>query len=307
MAMVANQWLAPALDRLAEQPVCGYVPGHSPAAEPIALAALALVTHARLDAAQLALDSLAQLQADDGSVGVRSGEPKPGWPTAIAVCAWQAALNADAELLPSAEVRSKFETAVNRGIEWLLAIEGVALKPTPAMGHDPSIVGWPWVESTHSWLEPTAWAVLALRSTGYIEHPRTIEGLRLIEDRLLPTGGCNYGNTSVLGQMLRPHIEPTGLALLALADQPASIGKLIRSCKYLSDTLDESTAAHSLSYGLMGLAAQGRFPDQANEWLEAACARTMRRGANLHALALLALAAAGANGPLMHHHTRRPQ
>ena len=33
---------------------------------------------------------------------------------------------------------------------------------------------------------------------------RTREGVRLLRDRLLPDGGCNYGNTTVLGQTLSP-------------------------------------------------------------------------------------------------------
>ncbi|MBX9788248.1 MAG: hypothetical protein K2Y37_04990 [Pirellulales bacterium] len=297
--MVLDRWLAVALDRLAERPVCGYVAAHAPAAEPTSLAALALIAHARLEAAQTALGWLQQLQAADGSVGVRAGEPRPGWPTALAICAWQAAIDRATDDQAHAIGRDRLATAVKRGVEWLLAIEGVALKPTPAMGHDPSIVGWPWVASTHSWLEPTAWAVLALRAAGQGDHLRTRDGLRLIEDRLLATGGCNYGNTSVLGQVLRPHIQPTGLALLALSGRATAIGKVARSCDYLTKTLDGSTAALSLSYGLMGLAAQHRIPEQLNDWLETACARTLRQGKNLHALALLSLAAAGDRGPLV--------
>jgi len=308
--VVAEKWVSAALDRLATQPACGYVPGHPPAAEPTALMALALLAHGRLAAANPALQWLAHNQAPDGSVGVRAGEPKPGWPTSIAVCAWQAALNADVRgddaqgdntQFPTAELRAAIEGAV----DWLLEIEGMALAPSPAMGHDPSIIGWPWVVSTHSWLEPTAWAVLALRATGQAEHPRTVDGLRLIEDRILPEGGCNYGNTSVLGQVLRPHLEPSGLALLALGDRAVSIGKIVRTCRYLTETLNESTAAISLSYGLMGLASQGRTPEAAPAWLEAACARTLRRDSNSHALSLLALAARGADGPLIAPDTAR--
>ena len=299
--MVLDRWLAGALDRLAKRPVCGYVAGHAPAAEPTALAALALVAHARIEAAEPALHWLEQLQAADGSVGVRPGEPQPGWPTALAICAWQAAIDRAVRDQAHAIGSDLLATAVKRGVDWLLTIEGVALKPTPAMGHDPSIVGWPWVESTHSWLEPTAWAVLALRAAGYGDHLRTRDGLRLLEDRLLPSGGCNYGNTSVLGQVLRPHIEPTGLALLALASRSTAIGKVARSCDYLTKTLDGATAALSLSYGLMGLAAQRRLPEQSSDWLEGACARTLRQGENLHALALLSLAAAGDRGPLVLH------
>jgi len=48
-------------------------------------------------------------------------------------------------------------------------------------------------------------------------HPRADEAVQLMLDRILPGGGCNYGNTIVLDQLLRPHIQPTGIVLLALA------------------------------------------------------------------------------------------
>jgi hypothetical protein len=47
----------------------------------------------------------------------------------------------------------------------------------------------------------------------------------------------------------------------------------------------------SLCYGLMGLAAHGRAPDERLLWLEHAAARVMRQGASPFKQALVALAA----------------
>ena len=92
---------------------------------------------------------------------------------------------------------------------------------------------WPWVLGTHSWIEPTAFNVLALKAAGRGEHPRTREAVRLLVDRLLPTGGCNYGNTTVLGQQLRPHLAPTGLVLLSLAGEQINDSRIAKSLAYL--------------------------------------------------------------------------
>src|SRR5436305_1430279 len=74
-------WLDQTLDQLAQQPAIGYAPGGKIAAEPTAIAALALHVHGRAEAAREAARALVTLQASDGEIGVRAGEPTPGWPT----------------------------------------------------------------------------------------------------------------------------------------------------------------------------------------------------------------------------------
>ena len=89
--------------------------------------------------------------------------------------------------------------------------------PERTVGHDTTLIGWPWVADTHSWLEPTAMTILALCRDGRADHPRVRAGLRLIRDRAIAAGGWNYGNNIAFGRDLRPQPAPTGLALLALA------------------------------------------------------------------------------------------
>ena len=88
---------------------------------------------------------------------------------------------------------------------------------------DVRLMGWPWSEDTFSWVEPTAWACLALRAVGKGNHPRVREGLQLLLDRAFETGGANYGNRTVLGKSTEPIPGPTAVLLLALqgiADNP---------------------------------------------------------------------------------------
>ena len=88
---------------------------------------------------------------------------------------------------------------------------------------DPERVGWPWAEGTFSWVEPTAWAVLALRAAGHGEHPRVDRRRSACcsTGRSTPAG-INYGNRLVLGAMTEPIPGPTAMMLLALQghDEP---------------------------------------------------------------------------------------
>jgi hypothetical protein len=134
--------------------------------------------------------------------------------------------------------------------------------------------------------------VLALKAASQREHPRTREAVRLISDRLLPAGGCNYGNTIVLGQTLLPHVQPTGLAMMALADETNPVPQVEFSLRFLQHELSQDTTTASLCYGLLGLAAHGRAPSERLAWLERAYNRSISDGGNCYKIALLALAAA---------------
>ncbi len=274
-------WLDATLDLLASRPVCGYERDAAPASEPTALAALALVAGGRTADAQPALDWLAHIQHRDGSVGIREGQT-PGWPTSLAVLAWRAAVPLE-----------HYRTQMGRAVAWILAAHGETTPQVSDFGHNPEIPGWSYAENTSCWLEPTALHVTALKAAGQSQHARTRDGVRLLIDRLLPGGGCNYGNTVVLGQMLRPHIQPTGIALLALAGETDPSGRLTKSVAWQRRSIGPDTTSASLAWALLGLRAHGALPTEADDWLAAAAGRTNRSGQSPHKLALLALAAKG--------------
>jgi len=280
-------WLDVTLARLADATAWGYASVGPTAAEPAGLAALALMAHGRHAAAQAPLKWLLGQQAANGGVGALGGDPDPAWPTAWSVLAWQTAAKVERDGY-SAEA---YREAVRRGVDWLLEAHGKPLEQTVHLGHNASLIGWPWVLGTHSWIEPTALAVLSLKATGRREHARTCEAVRLLIDRLLPDGGCNYGNTAVLGQMLRPHVQPSGLCLWALAGETDADGRIARTREYLAREILTQEATASLSYGLLGLAAHEIRPPQVESLLARAAERTLRRTPAAYRLALLALAA----------------
>lgn len=283
-------WTSEALDCIAASQ-CGYHDGQPQAAEPTALAALAFVGAGRITDAQAALHWLGSKQTADGSVPPLPSLSSPGWPTPQALLAWAATSKAVGE-------SSDFNRPAAQ--KWLLDTAGLSGPRIPEIGHDTSLVGWPWVVGTHSWQEPTAWSVLALKAVGLNSHPRTREGLRMLVDRLLESGGCNYGNTSALGQTLRPQVEPTGITLVALAGEKIQDPRLEQALKYLEGALSAQTTPVSLSYGLLGLTAHDRAPSAAATWLETVYRRSVRRQTTSPlSLALLVLAAQGNRCPLI--------
>lgn len=283
---------------LADKAAWSYEPGGTPATEPMALAALALSATGHDAEAGPIRRTLIECQSADGSLGITATEPTPSWPTGWAVLAWESAGRATRDRRPGSGTRPFNAGPCQRAVEWLLSAHGHTWQRTAEFGHDTSIDGWPWVEGTHPWIEPTAISVLALRAAGYGTHQRATEAAKLLVDRLLPEGGANYGNTTVFGQTLRPHPQPTGLALLALAGYPDTSGKVERSLAYLERTLPTTAGGTSLAYGVMALTAHHRRPKQAVQWLAAAQRKpsALRNGPRQ---ALLTLAACEDRCPLI--------
>ena len=286
-----SPWITHLLDLLDDAREWGYRPQGASHAEPLALAALALAGHGRRDGALRVCEELIRYQADDGSVRADRDAQIARWPTGLAILAWQSVARQGEA--------SAFACPIEKGVRWLIKCRGeVVGDPSGLYGHRSELVGWPWVEGTHSWVEPTAFGVLALKASGQGDHGRVREGVRLLIDRQIPGGGWNYGNRLSLGRSLRPHIEPTGLALLALAGEEVADGTLNEPLGYLRQVLDGEIAPASLSYGVLGLAAHGLASGNAPSQLEAAAQRP-DEAHSVYALALLGLAALGPECPLI--------
>jgi hypothetical protein len=266
------------IDRLRSIDRCGYSAAGAWAAEPTALTCLALRAHDEPTAALALARQLADAQQSNGVVPATADADSPPWTTSLAMLSWLAC-NFDA-----------FAGNIESAIQWALAEHGKPAERNAQVGHDTTLLGWSWAVKTHSWLEPTAFFVLALRAAGLNEQPRTREGVRLITDRLLPTGGCNYGSTMVLGQYTLPQVEATGVAMLVLAGEDNIDPRVEKSLAYLENNLTADTPTSSLCYGIVGLTAHNRRPALADEWLAAALERELARESCAYKLALLALA-----------------
>ncbi len=256
----------------------GYRIGMSVHAEPTALACLALTAHnIQSDVIQRGLLVLKKLQKKNGLIPVAQTVDSPGWSTGLCLLAWL-----------HAGKKERFRDPVEKAASWLLATYGKKVKQSSEhVGHNTTLQGWPWVEQTHSWAEPTSYAVLALRAAGYENHPRIQEATELLLDRAIPDGGWNYGNTLTLGQILQPFPCTTGIVLTALKGLPTN-KRIEESVTYLTKELPQIRSPLSLGWGLMGLSAWNARPQHASSWLKEAAQKSSQREANaLHASMLL--------------------
>ncbi len=221
---------------------------------------------------------LAERQSEDGRVCLSPERPQTYWPTAPAALAWSGS--------------GAFAGARDKAVGFLLEAQGEhwARDSNAGAGHDTALRGWPWVDGTHSWVEPTSLALLALRMAGKSDHARYVEGFNMLLDRQLPSGGWNYGNTIGFGQELRPMVDATGLALTAVAGA-TSRDDVEASVAYLEGRIESVLAPFSLAWALLGLTAWGARPANADERLTASLQRQTVTGeyaTSALALALLA-------------------
>jgi hypothetical protein len=204
-------------------------------------------------------------QRPDGRVCVNNNHPASYWPTPLAILAWQDS--------PSSR------EAQQRAVRFLLETTGFHFprESHAPSAHDTLLKGWPWVDETHSWVEPTAMSVMALRATRYSHHDRVQEAVHMLLDRQLPHGGWNYGNTLVYGKELHPMPESTGAALTSLAGM-VERNAVLPSLEYLQREVSRLQTPISLGWGLLGLAAWNLSPPNAKALVERCLANQERYG-----------------------------
>jgi hypothetical protein len=201
-----------------------------------------------------ACQRLARSQLSDGRITVFEGYPESYWPTSLALLAWKKVQGFESQ----AELATQFLINTS-GKHW-------SKQKDSASAHNTSIKGWPWIEGTYSWIEPTAMAVLALKSYGFKEHARVREAVRMILDRQLPSGGWNYGNKIVFNKELKPIPEYTGIALTALAGLGEK-GKIIQSIKYLTNEIKKLRTPLALAWSIFGVSAWSNQPTNFQKWI----------------------------------------
>ncbi|MFM7150111.1 MAG: DUF362 domain-containing protein, partial [Gemmataceae bacterium] len=190
-----------------------------------------------------ALAWIQQCDSGDGTFRLEKGRREAAWPTALVLftLAEWAAPDESLQRIARALLALRGRPADTRGDEEINDIDGL-------------LIGWSWAENTFSWVEPTSWACISLQKVGQGQHPRVIEGKKLLLNRILDTGGLNYGNRRVLRVTLEPIPTPTALALMALQDEPAN--ELIEKSRgYLSREAEASDDVEHLAWSILALDA----------------------------------------------------
>ena len=219
--------------------------------EATSLAILALGLDAE-DARRSAIAHLLALQRPDGGWPAFLGDSEGSWATALA--------------LSTLNTTGDFAAAREKALRWLDAERG-------REGHwfwrwkfktvdrnvrfDPDKYGWPWISGSASWVIPTAFSIIATKQFTVCNRFATSEkrihlGIEMLLDRACEDGGWNSGNSVVYGVALRPHVEATAIALLALQDEQRT-EVIQKSLSWLRQNAGGIDSVSSLAWCILSL------------------------------------------------------
>jgi hypothetical protein len=141
----------------------------------------------------------------------------------------------------------------------LTAVFGTVIPASPVIRQDPNLRGWGWTPDTFSWVEPTAWCMLALKkgTSSAAVRARTDEGERVLRDRVCAGGGWNFGNSDVYGQDLPAHVPPTAICVMALQDR-VSDAVVDDAVSFLERHAPIEGSTTALALSVLALATVGR-------------------------------------------------
>ena len=208
----------------------GYFAGKRSWLEPTVYAMLALRAEAAAKSAvDRAWNLIRSLQLKDGGWKPCAAFNKSTWVTSLAVTA--------------CTVHGEDGAPFEAGVRWLLGTSGfessTLIKIRKAVGlaafeRETKWRGWPWMQDTAAWVEPTAQSVLALKKAShrYAKSElidRVTEGEKLLLAVRTRDGGWNAGNPVAAHVQQASYPETTALALLALQSAaPQDAIKLMR-------------------------------------------------------------------------------
>jgi uncharacterized protein (DUF362 family) len=242
------------LDTLAGQAEAGggwgYTVGHGAHLEPTCLSLLALRANqnAYAEVIDKGLAFLKQCALPDGCYRLERGRQEALWTTAMVLF-----------VLAHHEIHAD---NVKHTASFLLALKGQKGNPKDSAEVNDinlELIGWPWAAGNFSWVEPTAWACLALRKVGLETSERVEEGLNLLLDRAFEDGGINYGNRCILGRTTDPIPGPTALMLLALQGRDQE-PKVRAAAAYLLDHVLAWTDVEHLCWAKLALDCHRELP-----------------------------------------------
>jgi hypothetical protein len=152
-------------------------------------------------------------------------------------------------------------------------VRGLAMPASTINRQDNSLQAWSWIDGTFSWVEPTAWCLLAQKQWSALhgtvtDRSRIVVAEQMLVDRCCAQGGWNYGNANMLGQDLKPFVPTTALALLSLQDRQ-SLPEVERSLAFLEREATSERSGTALALALMALRAYGRSTDAVRDTLVA--------------------------------------
>ena len=219
--------------------------------EATCLAELALAPE-RQGKSSAAIPFLLKSQLSHGGWPAFLGDSAGSWTTALALCT----LNATGDFAAAREEAFRWVSG-ERGREGHWFWRWKFKTADRNVRFDPDKYGWPWISGSASWVIPTAFSIIAIKQFTACNRSEAPEkrirlGVEMLLDRACVDGGWNSGNSVVYGVPLRPHIEATAIALLALQDERRS-EVIQRSLAWLDKEAPGVVSVSSLAWCILTL------------------------------------------------------
>ena len=189
----------------------------------------------------------------NGSWGIQPGDSGGTWMVAQAILALYAARHTEEAL-----TACQYLLTIDDGYRGIINEEMKRMN-IKIFRLDITAHGWPYTPGTASWVEPTAYALLALCRCGYPLVGRPREAIRYLETRQATSGGWNYGNPWVFDKAFPPFPLPTTAALLSLkaANFPKNYQPCRRGLEYLQGAVPRLVSHRSIALTALCLAEYG--------------------------------------------------
>jgi hypothetical protein len=275
-----------------------YKAGNSEALEPTVWCALAC--RQRSPVARQAIDHLLKRQNADGGWSTMPESDFSDWSTGLAIFG----INVLMRSLPKEQLDDKLaaraKSAVQSGLQKLskqradiitdLTRVGMMIMQGPDFDY---ARGWPWAPDTYNWAEPTAYALLAIKSShlaGDKHYKRVVdEAHQYLLDKACAGGGWNFGAPRALGTDWPAMPPPTALVLIALQDvRHTQVDKALEFLRANDDASAKTTMAAALT--IIARALHGDIVEQNMRALNEHLVTTAGASDNLAALAMAVIA-----------------
>lgn len=240
-----------------------YIPGQAAAVEATSWCALALKEEQ--SAAEAAAAFLVTAQNADGGWSNTSAPDSSDWSTAPALIS----LRLLADNIRST-LKSDVEQAFDKGLSFLLKSRtdpyaGPLAKTLIWLVSGSAGLeygrGWPWTPGCFHWIEPTSYALIALKLSRQAREGQLRELIAHAEkyliERACAGGGWNYGSPVFMATNLPPMPVTSAVAVLALQDRLQE--KTVQAAlAYLDGIAGRAASVMTLSFCLLAFHATGR-------------------------------------------------
>jgi len=250
-----------------------YQAGDTACIEPTALCAIAL----RKDASvrQQVIEFLCANQNKDGGWSTSPGLGKSDWTSGLALLALRILYKEDGGVDPGhAQVIDKavhflFEERFEQFGPFLWLAKPLLLISKGEKGLNYPR-GWPWSQDAFHWVEPTSYALLALKLPSQVQAQDSkrvlMRGDQFLLEHACQTGGWNHGNDLCLNVHLPPYVVTTAEALIALQNESSS-AVVQQAFHNLENTIGYNMSAMSIAWVAIAQVSHGKDSTQSIEAL----------------------------------------